>query len=488
MKKHKSSRVNIYTLFAAIPTFIYLIPLTFIQNILFKPNSIWEQIASYSLNLLFITFVGGFSVCGYLTKRYTGGLDYTYIQKGFPIRSRFDIPHSRLQSVIMQKGPLSALFNAVKIQLNTPATKAKKGDAMFYLSSQKANRLIREIYDDIGQMLFYYKAQNIRIFFMAAIWSNPISGILLIAPFINNLGKISGEQLGTQLLESFDLSVYLMYIGLPPTTALITYFLLVCYAISVVADFIRNASYNCTSYQNGLLIRRGILKRTFFFTNCRKLNAISINQSLIMLPTKLYSAYIHTVGAGKTKGDKSLLIAAEKKDNVKQLLKGLLCNPDLNFTFMIHPVKKSLKSYLFVPFILLCSDIALSLYLQYENIIPNLTFNITVFTVPWILSWCVFRVIAHKKSAVSYNNSFIYIRGYKRLTFTSTLIPLNKAQLCLLRVNLFQKLGGTCNIRVYIFGEKRTYVEIKHISIKDGIKITNEINNKVTTKRDFSAF
>lgn len=477
MIHHKQSdRVNIYTLFAGLPTFIYLLPISILQTVLFKPESLWEQITSYALSLMFLILAVTFSVCGYINKRYMGTLNYTYIQNGFPIRSRFNLPHEKLQSVIIQKSPIPLLFNAVRVQLNTPATKAKKGDAMFYLSSNRAAKLLKEIYTDIGFHLNTYHANNTRIFFMASIWSNPVSGILIIAPFVYNTGKVAGERLSTQIFEKFDLSAYLIYIGLPPTTAIIAYFLLVCYIISVIADFIRNANFTCSSYQNGILIKRGVVKRTFFMTNCKKLNAISINQSLVMLPTHLYSAYIHTVGSGKTKGDKSLLVAAENKDNLKKILLQLLDGLDLNYSYMIRPVKKALKSYILVPFLLLTADIALSLYMQVESLLGSLTFNLMIFTIPWLLIWCIFRVIAHNKSAVSFNGKFIYVRGYKRLTFTTTLIPINKVQLCITGSNIFQKISKTCNIRIYTFGEKRTYVEIKHISIENGMKLKQEIN------------
>lgn len=459
----RSSRVNIYTLFAGIPAYIYMLPIPILQNILFRPQSIWEQITSYSLSLLIFGISTGFAVADYLTKRYTPTLGYTYIQKGFPIRSRFMIPHERLQSVIIRRSPVTAIFSAVKIQLNTPAVKAKKGDAVFYLSSEKAKKLIGEIYADIGYIKRLYRAHNTKIFFMAAIWSNPVSGLLIIAPFIRNLGKIAGDSFSTELLESFDFSAYLIYIGIPPTTAIIAYFMLVCYAVSVIADFIRNGNFICTSYQNGILIKRGIFNRTFFLTNCKKLNAISINQSFAMLPTHLYSAYIHTVGSGKTKGDKSLMIAAERKDNVKQLLCQLLDGLDLNFEKIIRPVKKSLKSYILLPFLLLIGDIILSMIIQKTNILGSLTFSFMIFTIPILLIWCIFRILAFNKASLAFNGKFIYVRSYRRLTFTATLIPINKTQLCVKRKTVFQRISRTCNLRIYIFGEKRTYVEIKHI-------------------------
>lgn len=466
----KSAHVNIYTLFANIPIYIYLLPIPILQNILFRPQSLWEHITSYSLSLLVIAAALSFAVADYMTKRYNPTLNHTYIQKGFPVRARFLIPHQKLQSVILQKGPLTALFSAVRIQLNTPATRAKKGDAVFYLSKEKAEALIGEIYTDIGYITRLYKAHNTKIFFMSAIWSNPVSGLLIIAPFIRNLGKITGENLSTELFESFDFSAYLIYIGIPPTTAIITYFLLICYVVSVFADFIRHANFTCTSYQNGILIKRGVIKRTFFLTNCKKLNAVSISQSFAMLPLKLYSAYIHTVGSGKTKGDKSLIIAAEKKDNVKQLLCKLLDGLDLNFHDIIRPSKRALKSYLLLPFSLLTGDIVLSMIIQKINFLGGLTFTFMIFTIPILLTWCIFRVIAFNKTSLSFNGKFIYVRSYRRLTFTATLIPINKVQLCVERTTVFERISKTCNIRIYIFGEKRTYVEVKHLkanSVKD---------------------
>ncbi len=479
-QKHKnrdnSQKVNIYTLFANIPIYIYLLPVPILQNLLFRPQGIWEHITSYSLSILLFALVGGLSAADYLTKKYCPFADCTYIQKGFPIRSRFCIPYNRLQSVIIQTSPLTRLFSAVKIQLNTPATKAKKGDAVFYLSREHAQKLISEIYDDIGYIARYYKAHNSRIFFMSAIWSNPVSGLLIIAPFIRNVGKIAGENLRDELIESFDLSAYLIYIGLPPTTAIIAYFLLFFYIVSVFSNFIRNSNFTCTSYQNGIVIKRGAIKRTLFLTNQSKLNSITISQSLIMLPSRLYSAYIHTVGSGKTKGDKSLLIAAEKKESVKHLLTQLFTNLDLHFNYMIRPVRRAVKSYLRLPFILLVCDIFISILIQSLNFYNGITFTFMIFSIPWLSVWCVFRIIAFYKTAVSFNGKYVYVRSYRKLTFTATIIPIKKVQLCVIRRNIFQKIAKTCNIRIYIYGEKRTYVEVKHIGNENVEKLLADIN------------
>lgn len=472
--------VNIYTLFVSIPTFIYIIPIPILQTVLYKPQNIWEQITSYALSILFMAVFVAFAVANYLNKRYTTTLDYTFIQKGFPIRVRFCIPHSRLQSVIVQHNPLPSLFSAVKIQLNTPATKAKKGDAMFYLSKERANLLIKEIYDDIGSHVQSYKAQNLRVFFMAAIWSNPISGLLLIAPFINNAGKIVGEELSTALLGSFDLSVFLMYIGLPPATAFIAYAMLVCYAASVVADFIRNANFTAVSYTNGILIKRGTVQRTFFLTNCKKLNAITVSQSLLMLPFHLYSAYIHTVGAGKTKGDKSLLIAAENRSKIYELLTKLLDGLDGRCATFVKPEKKALISYLLLPFSVLGCDIALSLLMQTARFWNSITFTFMLFTIPWLMAWCIFRIIAFHKSGIGFNGRFVVLRSYSKLTLNTEIIPLNKIQLCMLRQTLIQRMSKRCNVRIFVYGEKRTYFEIKHLPIQQAISLTESINDSIT--------
>lgn len=475
----RSRRVNIYTLFRNIPVYIYLAIIPIMQNILYKPQKLREYITSYALSIIFTIAVIGISAADYMSKRYTSSLKYTYIQKGFPIRTRFCIPHEKLHSVIVQSSPISLLFSAVKIQLNTPATRAKKGDAMFYLSKKSADKLICEIYDDIGAELQSYRASNLRIFFMASIWSNPISGILIISPLIRSIGKIAGEQMSMALIESFDLSVYLMYIGLPPTTAIIAYFLLFCYAVSVCADFVRNANFRCTSYQNGILIKRGVIGSTFFLTNCQKLNAIFVNQSLLMLPFKLYSAYIHTVGSGKAKGDRSLLIAAESKENVYSLLHELLDGFDAKIEQFLKPAERALKSYLLLPFSLLIGCIAVYMASQKLHFLETLVFTVMTFIIPWLVLWAVFRIIAFRQSGFGYNGKFIRLKTYKRMTFTAAYIPINKVQLCVIRQNVLQRLGSTCSVRVYIYGEKRSFVEIKHLSSVQAEKLVKKINSDI---------
>ena len=466
-KLNHTYKTNISTFFARIPTFIYLLPIPILQNILFNPSGFWEHITSYTLSIIMFFAVGGAAAADYQTKRYKVFPDRTYIQKGIFFRSRFNIPYDRLQSVIIQSSPFTALFSAVKVQLNTPATRAKKGDADFYLSKTNAKRLIDEIYDDIGYIRRHYRARNSKIFFMAAIWSNPVSGLLLLSPFINNVGKVVGDELQNELIESFDLSKYLVYIGIPPTAAFITYILIFSYAVSVCADFVRNAGFTCTSFENGIVIKRGIIKRTLFFTNQTKINAVTLSQSIFMMPFSLYSAYIYTVGSGKTKGDKSLLIAAEKKNSVKHLLFLLFTDFHLDFPFTIKPVRRAFGAYIRLPFCLLTADIVLCSVLLKLRYFSNITAAFLFFSIPTLIVWCFFRANAFSKSALSLNDRFVYLRSYRRVTLKSTIIPVNKIQLCVKRVNLFQRRTKTCNIKIYIYGEKRTFVEIKYLSESD---------------------
>ena len=475
--KNRNEKINICTFFANIPTFIYLLPIPVLQHFLFDPQSFREKITSYSLSIILFFLVGGFSAADYRTKRYKVYPNSAHIKEGIFIRSRFNIPYSRLQSVILQSSPFTLLFSAVKIQLNTSATKAKKGDAELYLSCDNAKRLISEIYDDIGYIARYYRAKNSKIFLMASIWSNPISGLLIISPIINNIGKIVGEELKAELIESFDLSKYFVYIGVPPTAAFIAYTLLVCYAVSVFTDFFHTANFTCTSYQNGIVIKRGILKKTLFLTNPSKLNAVTINQSIFMIPIRLCSAYIYTVGAGKAKGDKSLLIAAERKNTVKNLLRILFPNLNLDFNFTIKPVPRSIRAYLRLPLFVFAADIFIGTSALRLGIFENAVSSVMVLSIPLIIVWCLFRIKAFSCSALSLNESFVYIRSYRRITLKSTIIPISKIQLCVKRVSIFGRYSGTCNIRIYIYGEKRTFVDIKHLNNRQADAFIKLINN-----------
>ena len=183
-----------------------------------------------------------------------------------------------------------------------------------------------------------------------------------------------------------------------------------------------------------------------------------------MIPFGRYSAYIHTTGAGSTKSERSLLIAAEKKESVKSILLSLFPDMDLNFEFTVRPIGRAVWSYIMLPVVLIICDIVMIVVsiksgLLFEKV---LYLQLTLFPILTILLW--FDNKAFKTSSVSVNNRYVYVRSYKRVTLNSTLIPLNKIQLCVKRVNLFQKISHTCNLRIYIYGEKQTFVEIKQLN------------------------
>ena len=478
MNKSKD-KINIYTLFANIPVFIYLLPFPILQNFLFNPRSFFEHITSSILSAIVFAAAIIISAADYRTKRYSVHPEYARIKEGIFFRSKFCIPYRRLQSVIIRHSPIPTLFNAVKVQLNTAATKAKKGDAVLYLSRKNAKRLINEIYDDAGYILKHYRAKNIKIFFMAAIWSNPVSGFLILSPLVSNTGKIIGEQLRDELINNFNLSRYLVYIGINPTAAFVTYVLLVCYSVSVLTDFIRTANFTCTAYQNGIVIKRGIIKNTFLFTHPTKINAVTLSQSIFMIPLSLYSAYIHTTGSGKAKGDRSLLLAAQRKNTLKNLLKDLLPNLNFDFHLTLKPVRRSFKTYIIFPLILLTADISLYFALRETYLSKQTLQYYLIFSIPIIAVLFLFRLKAFENSSISLNKQFLYVNFFRRVTLKSTLIPMSKIQLCVKRTSLFQRYSGTCNVRIYIYGEKRTFVEIKYLDSLETDKFIEQLNHSL---------
>ena len=480
-RKNKKDKINIITFFANIPTFIYILPIVILQNFLFDPAGFWEHITSYTLSFFLLIVFGAFSAADYRTKKYKTLPDQASVKEGILFQKKFSLPYDKLQSVIIQSSPFTMLFSAVKIQLNTAATKAKKGDAVFYLSKENAKRLITEIYDDIGYIHRYYHAKNSRIFLMAAIWSNPVSGFLILSPVVNNIGKIVGSELKTQLISSFDFSKYLVYIGISPTTAFIAYFLIVCYLVSVAADFFRTSNFTCTAYQKGIVIKRGIIRKTLFFTNPSKLNAITINSSIFMIPLRLCSAYIYTVGAGKPKGDRSLLIAAERKKTVKHLLEMLFPDLDFNFSLKTRPAPNSIRNFLRLPLYVMSGLAAALILLSRLGVSEWIIVRSGIFAAAGCILWCFFRVAAFRNSELLANERFVYVKSFRRITLRSTLIPIDKIQFCVKRVGRFQQ--KTCAVRIYIYGEKRTFVQIKHLSQSSADRFLNLINRQLSTKQ-----
>lgn len=461
----KYLKVHPYTVFVYLSKFIFLLIIPVLQVIFFKHFDFFNITKQFGFNILFSIIIIVYAILRYKSEGYALYGKSLHIKKGLIFRKRKNISVDKIDSITLQKSFIPGnLFDVCRFFADIPSL-TKVTDTAVYINYKRALRIIGKLTGSVRRVCVY-KAKSIKILFMATLWSNSITGFLILMPFTQNVGQILGDKFASQVYESINLTEYLIYVGLPPAAAALTNIILVCWIFSIIVQLNRYLRFSVDKGDNLIFIKRGFLNRITFITAYESINAITFKQSIYMMLVKLYSTYIHTISTEKTKGDKSLLISPEKRKTMIETLGIIL--PDLNLKFKdgVKPYKFSIRSYLYFPIFILSLDIIPITFLFYTDEYKSIIYLYMVFSSLFILLWFVFRIIAFFKSELSINEQSIKAVTFSKLTVSENYIPLNKLQKITIRQSVFQKFVGNCHVYIYTFSENMLHFTVKHLPLK----------------------
>lgn len=276
----KSNRVSRYTIFAYIPTFIYLTAIALVQNYLFDPRGFWEHIASYAVSIFMTCGAVLISAADYSRRSVTITDRYISVAQGLLVRSEYRIPYSSLHCFGSTQSPFSRLAGVVKITLGAARRDGRRG--VIYLPKERADKAARVMYGGAGEELCTLCSKNSRVFLTSALLANPVGGVLAAAPIISGVGRAAGIDARDALLHELDFSQYFLMLGVPPLTAFIAYVLIAMYLVSVAVMFERNFALRCTVFDGGLQIGSGAVVKKEWYVPFSRITGSRCRQTMLM--------------------------------------------------------------------------------------------------------------------------------------------------------------------------------------------------------------
>lgn len=275
---------------------LLLIPLS--QTLLFQPHTLLQKLSSMSMNLVAAVLLFLWALAETKATGYHAEERCLYYQKGLLFRRRLRLPYQSIDSLVIRRSVLPACFGAAHLMVDTPAGGGKKADITLTLSQKRLQRAALSIFP-VEQERPAYRAGSWRVLLMAASWSNPGTGLLLLAPFVNRVGQVLGQEIGERLYATVDLRLQLAALGLPPAAATLAGLLTAGWGIAMLVQLFRYGRFQVSEAEGFLLIRRGVVATSERIFRPGRLSALSIRQTLVMDLFGLYSSYLHVVGAKK---------------------------------------------------------------------------------------------------------------------------------------------------------------------------------------------
>lgn len=457
-----------------------LLLLPVVQQILYRPQSVLEVIGTMGFSALYAVFIIAGAVIFYNTCRYsyTGG--EVYLERGVVVKRRFSISYENVSTVTVERNIFAAMFGAAKLSFDTPAGLAKTRDISLYLRRKRVERLVKRLLDGL-EIKYEYIADNFRMLLMSALWSNPMTGLLLLVPLIERTGDVIGREFNNAVIESVDFRVTLVSVGITPAAATIANLLVLGWAAALVFQFFRYARFSSRRMGEYIAITRGIGSKNERYTKAHEISALTINRTLSMAIFRLTGIGIFSIGSGKDKGDKSLIAIAANKHELKGAVEGLT-DFDTHYDKELRPNRTRLFSYIVIPLIVTVMVLALVSLLVFVPLLGELYFTALLISLVPLGWWTAFRIFAFRHASFGYNGTCAILCGYRRLSLIKYIIPYEHIQFIEISQNIFQKRSGYCNVCVYMYYEQRATHTVKQVKLSDAEEIVKQIENRIAKK------
>ena len=477
MKERSLKKQHPFAMLSKLTGSALLLLLPVIQQLLYRTQNAIEIIGSMGISALYAIGVITVALIFYNTCRYKRVANGIYLERGVLIKRKYTVPFKNVSTITVDRNIFAAIFNAAKINIDTPAGFSKKRDISLYMRRSKTRFIIIKMLDGL-KTSYIYMAGNFRMVLMSALWSNPMTGLLLLAPLIQKTGNILGKEFNSIVIKSVDFRTNLVSVGITPAAATIANILVLGWAVAMLFQFFRYARFSSKRIGDYIAITRGIGVKNERYTKIHEVSALTISRTLSMAMLKLRSAGIFAVGSGKDKGDKSLIAIAANDRELASAIKGIV-GFDTHYKRRLRPEKSRFFSYIMVPLIAMGTVFAAVSLLIFVPLLDDLYFTALLISLAPLAWWIAFRIYAFYNSSIGYNKSCAMFCGYRKLSLVEYVIPYQHIQFVEIRQNLFQQHSGFCNVRVYLYYEQKAIHTVKHLRLADAEEIVKQIEKRI---------
>ena len=274
--------------------------------------ALWVQGAW--IDILIFLFMIAIAVLRWHAVTYTYNDREIVLNLGWLLTRQIRVTWHNVTTVSMVETFYLRPFRAAWLRADTLGGSAGKPDFSILLHRDQARALIGR-QRDLSEQLHprEYIPRTGSVLALALLTSNSLGGILFIATFVSQSGRLLGNEFSDLIIGTFEEVARILAFGIPPAAAAIADILLAGWFIGFLLTFVRYKNFAVSRSRSALNIGGGIFTNRQYCINFADINFIDIRQSISTKALKLYSLYISAVGYGKQKDDMSCIIPTENR-------------------------------------------------------------------------------------------------------------------------------------------------------------------------------
>lgn len=467
--------------YAAKYLWLLIIPLTkYLIAVRFDLKS-W--IESNFLDIFTVSVILGYAFLRWLCVYFDLDEDSITARTGFFGITKTKVYFSEISSCTLSQGYIFRAVRACRVYIDTDAKSLDKADIVLELNLRQA----LEVYNCIVEYSsnnnkntprksnYIFHAKKSELVAFSLLFSSTLSGVIIIVSLIYEANRIVGRAIEEEFIKKVNYQMEKAFVYYLPNLPkyFITAILIIAggWLISFLANLLRHWNFNCTSKNDLLLIksgkgtvRRHILKRD-------RIVYIDYCQSMLMKLFSICSVSVCCTGYGKRRQEISALVpittSRQANNSIKLLLPGIL-----KIKTTLNTGRKDIKRFVTMPIVYCLIPPAADRILKY--FLPRWSSEIRMLAVICFvpLLWHVlvklisvyFTGIGYEKGCFKLN----YCRFYK---YHNVLINKSKISKTVIKQNPFQKISGTCTLKIFSASEDIRKHVLKGLNYKKTLNL-----------------
>ncbi|MGI6261742.1 MAG: PH domain-containing protein [Acutalibacteraceae bacterium] len=439
-------------------SWLLLIPL--LQRAVLRPETLWESLGSLLNAALLLVLISVCSVWQWRSTRFSVVRNRLLFRRGIWRREEFLLPFSQVDGLSVTFSPLSALFGAGLLELETGAA-TREPDCSVFLSTRRLQSIMNRFLPQNRNLRFRCGIGSLLI--CALSWSNAASGLLVAAPFVQKAGQVFGREVQQLLLEQLNPGMRLVSVGVPPLAAAIAWILLLGWAAAFLRQFLACTPFSCSFAGAFIMVRCGMIPKRLRLFRTRRMAAVTVRQTLLMRICGVSSLLAHVPGDERQKDCRPLLVAAARQKAVEEWMYEIISPVEGS---VLHPPARAKHRYLlpvFWPLMLTALLLILIRMLRAPGFVSVLLFPVLIF----FLWRALVRFAEIPFAALELDAKTFRLSRMQGLSLLCTCVDRKNITGVRIRRTWFQRRAGLCTVDIFLRGKKVRRCSVRHLDFAE---------------------
>ena len=382
---------------------------------------------------------------------------------------------SEMSSMSLCQGYIYRFIGACTVYIDTDAKSIQNTDIRLDISQKQAFRIYELATAKCrNKPKYIFTSQKRSLIIFSLLFSSTLSGMLLTLTFIYQAYRIVGREIEEEFLAKVNSQLEKLTIHIPKYLIVAALVVAGSWLVSFISNLMRHWGFSCTRCSDMLLISSGKGTKRRHVIMRDRINFIDYQQSMFMKLFGICSVQVHCTGYGKRRLELSALVpittTVSAETSVRLLLPGM---PTVKYD--VHTGWADVRRFITPPLVVCllpaaCYEVLCRLIPKFEMLVKTIPdwksalTNLAVISMLPLVWLVIVKINAAFNTAVGFEGDHCILSYCRFYRFHRATVRLDRISKIKISRNPFQRMNGTCHLRIYTSAEGTSVHLIKGLN------------------------